>query len=149
MPPQAQKQPCRGCRGRHQSHTGVCRGKEPSSCQRAGTSDGGVMIACGVRPRCRCPWRECPCGTPVAVAVELPRDAQTAPAEGQVMLVAVVRGTAGKPGGRLAVRELADGYLACRDLAGGEEPGEDEWRGTEHQAPGGGDCPHERKILHV
>lgn len=145
------KAKCRGCGFRHQVHAGPCKRRARSRCQTASTSDGAVMTVCGYRPQCTCAWRECPCGTPVAVAVELPRDAQVIPA-GEVMLVAVVRGTAGDPAGGLAVRELADGHLACRDLAYGEEPAEDEWRGTEHHKdgdPDGGDCPHERKILHV
>jgi hypothetical protein len=54
------------------------------------------------------------------------------PAAGEIMIASVERGTAGDPAGRLAVRQLAGGFLAYRDLADGEEPREGEWRGTEH-----------------
>jgi hypothetical protein len=46
--------------------------------------------------------------------------------------VPVLRGSAGKPGGRLAVRLLLDGTLGSRELAEGEEPLPGEWRGVEH-----------------
>jgi hypothetical protein len=87
---------------------------------------------CGYRPACPCPWRRCGCGLPVVVAVELPTLAVTLPSADTVMVVPVIRGSANDPAGRLAVWKLADGHLACRDLAGGETPGEGEWRGTEH-----------------
>jgi hypothetical protein len=48
------------------------------------------------------------------------------------MIVSVERGSAGAAGGLLAVRELDDGFLACRGLADGEQPAEGEWRGREH-----------------
>jgi hypothetical protein len=68
----------------------------------------------------------------VALAIELPPTVRALPAAREVMLVSVVRGSAGQLPGRLAVRQLPGGHLACRDLAAGEEPAEDEWRGTEH-----------------
>jgi hypothetical protein len=68
----------------------------------------------------------------VVIAIELP-PAVTAAPDGQVVMVPVARGSAGDPAGRLAVRELEPGgWLACRDLAAGEQPGPGEWRGTEH-----------------
>jgi hypothetical protein len=57
---------------------------------------------------------------------------RTLPFEGEVMIVSIERGSARDPGGRLAVRALDDEYLACRDLADGEQPGHGEWRGREH-----------------
>jgi hypothetical protein len=57
---------------------------------------------------------------------------RTLPFDGEVVIVSVERGSAHDPGGRIAVRALDDGYLACRDLAGGEQPGPGEWRGREH-----------------
>jgi hypothetical protein len=56
--------------------------------------------------------------------------------EGKIMIVSVERGSADAAGGLLAVRILVDGFLACRDLAHGEQPVKGEWRGREHT----GDC---------
>jgi hypothetical protein len=47
-------------------------------------------------------------------------------------MVPFERGPALAAGGLLAVRPLADGWLACRELADGEEPGEGEERRREH-----------------
>ena len=123
---------CLGCGDRHIVHGGPCKAKGPVKSVLIPAKDGGIIRVCGYRPPCPCPWRTCKCGTPLAVAVELPAGTILAPVEGQVMLVSVRRGSAGDWGGRLAVWKLANGMLGCRDLAGGEEPGEGEYRGCEH-----------------
>jgi hypothetical protein len=94
-------------------------------------------MICGARPPCPCAWRTCACGKPVALAAELPPATRALPLQGrEVMIVPVERGSAGMPGGLLAVRVLSDGFLACRDLADGEQLAKGEWRGREHT----GDC---------
>lgn len=65
----------------------------------------------------------------MATTVELPAAAPM-PTSGQVIAVPVLRGSAGDPAGRLAVRRTEGGQLACRDLDGGLEAGE--WRAVEH-----------------
>ena len=117
----------------HVGHGIACRAKGPSKCvPLVSEIDGMTGFACGVRPPCPCPWRLCQCGAPVALAAQLPRSIGGLPVEGEVVIVSVERGSAGDPAGRLAVRELAGGYLACRDLAGGEPVDGGEWRGREH-----------------
>lgn len=124
---------CAGCG--HAEHPKACRAKGPSGC--VPFHDGAFTgMICGARPSCPCSWRTCGCGTPVALAAELPPGQRTLPAEGEVMIVSVERGSARVPGGLLAVRKLVDGFLACRDLPAGEQPAKDEWRGREHT----GDC---------
>jgi hypothetical protein len=120
----------------HAGHDKACRAKGPSRC--VTVSDGtATATMCGIRPPCPCAWRTCACGTPVALAAELPPEVLTLPLQGgDVMIVSAERGSAGAPGGLLAVRVLADGFLACRDLAAGEQPAKGEWRGREHA----GDC---------
>jgi hypothetical protein len=111
----------------HSAHPGECKRRGRGRCVPLGPG----MIACGVRPQCRCPWRSCRCGTAVAATILLPPEARFAP-DGEVVLVPVIRGTARDPAGRLAVWKLDDGYLASRELADGEAPGRREWRGIEH-----------------
>lgn len=119
----------------HAEHVGACRAKGPSGCVSVSGTAGTAMI-CGPRPPCPCAWRTCGCGKPVALAVELDPGVRVLPQRGTVMIVSVERGSAGKPGGLLAVRLLPDGLLACRTLANGEQPAAGEWRGCEHV----GDC---------
>ena len=110
----------------HTEHTGVCRRRATSKCQPIPHG-----FICGFRPPCPCPFRTCKCGLALAVAVELPAGVMLPPA-GQVVAVSVVRGTAMRPDGRLAVWRLANGMLGCRDLPEGADPGEGEWRAVEH-----------------
>jgi hypothetical protein len=124
--------PRRTCRCGHAEHVKACRARGRSRCVRVETGDGGAAMVCGARPPCPCAWRVCPCGTPVALAAELPADAVALPS-GDVIIVSVERGSAGDGAGRVAVRELASGHLACRDLADGEDPAAGEWRGREHR----------------
>lgn len=121
-----------GCvRCGHAGHVRACRAKGPSRC--VPFADGAAAgLVCGVRPPCRCAWRTCGCGQPVALACELPARAQALPLRAEIMIVSVERGSAGAAEGLLAVRELAGGFLACRDLVPGEQPGAGEWRGREH-----------------
>lgn len=115
----------------HAEHAKACRCKGPSGC--IPFSDGAATgMICGVRPSCPCAWRVCACGTPVALAVELPPAARALPLTDEVMMVSVERGSAGAADGLLAVRELVGGYLACRGLADGDHPATGEWRGREH-----------------
>ena len=116
----------------HAEHARACRAKGPSRCVPV-PGAAGTAVICGARPPCPCSWRSCACGQPVALACELPPEVRALPLEdGEVMIVSVERGSAGAPGGLLAVRVLADGFLACRSLAAGEQPAEGEWRGREH-----------------
>jgi hypothetical protein len=116
----------------HAEHTAACTGKGPSGCVPV-FGDTVTGIICGDKPPCPCAWRTCACKKPVALAVELPPRARALPLEGgEVMFVSVERGSAGAPDGLLAVRVLLDGFLACRNLAPGEEPAPGEWRGREH-----------------
>ena len=132
---------CRRCG--HTSHKNPCRAKGRSGCVPFRGDDGAAGYACGARPDCPCGWRTCKCGTDVAICLELPAEVTVAP-DGEVIMVPVVRGSAGASGGRVAVRKIAAGWLACRDLADGEAPAEGEWLGTEHddEQPG-------HKIIYV
>lgn len=114
----------------HTSHRNHCTRRGPSGCVPfdVGESTGFV---CGYKPPCPCPWRTCKCGLQLSVAIELPAGTRLYP-DGQVMLVSVIRWSASRAEGRLAVWPLDDGMLGCRDLADGEEPWAGERRGTEH-----------------
>ena len=83
---------------------------------------GGQTIVCGARPPCPCPYQVCKCGLPVAVAH----------LDGTGLDAAVERGSAGAADGQLAVRQLPDGRLGCRELGDGGTLREGEWRGREH-----------------
>jgi hypothetical protein len=111
----------------HAGHRTRCPAKGPSSCRPLVGDDGEPAgIACYQRrPPCACPWRTCKCGALTAEATALDQPGITVP---------VLRGSAGEPGGLLAVRLLADGTLGCRDLKG-LQPGPGEWRATEHDGP--------------
>jgi hypothetical protein len=130
--PASAKPKCPGCAGRHAIHRGPCPARAASRCQPFDVG-GSAGFACGWRPPCPCAWRTCACGAAVAIAVELPADARTAP-PGAVVLVPFLRGCQPPEelGARLAVRVLTDGWLACRSLADGEEPGPGEYRRAEH-----------------
>lgn len=82
-----------------------------------------VGIACGARPPCPCPYQVCKCGLPVAVAHLTGTD----------LAAAVERDPAGAPDGQLAVRQVPDGSLTCRELGPGEPLRPGEWRGREHE----------------
>jgi len=86
-------------------------------------------FACGrTRVPCPCPFGWChTCGQPVA-------GASTLPLYDGSPEIDIERGSANAPDGQWAVWKLADGTLACRKLADGEEPGPGEWRGREHTA---------------
>jgi hypothetical protein len=136
MPNASQPKP--KCPCGHAAHAKACPARAGSRCQSYQSPDGATGFICGYRPGCPCPFRTCKCGMLVALAAELPPDAAALPSADTVMLVSVIRGSAGDPAGRLAVRQLTGGHLACRDLPDGEEPGEGEWRGQEHT---NGACP--------
>jgi hypothetical protein len=119
----------------HVEHVRACRAKGPSRCVPFSSAAATGMM-CGLRPSCPCAWRTCACGKPVALACELSAEARTLPLLGTVMIVSVERGSARAADGLLAVRELDDGFLACRTLADGEQPLDGQWRGREHT----GDC---------
>lgn len=118
----------------HAAHRDGCRATAPSGCvplvDEAGTQ---VGMACyrGGRPPCRCPFGWChTCRVPVRGASPLP---------GRDVEIDLDAGPGALPGGAaLVVRELADGTLACRVLAEGEEPGngEEPGRAHAHQLPG-------------
>jgi hypothetical protein len=130
------KQKCSGCV--HADHPKVCAARAQSRCQSYQSADGTTGFVCGYKPGCPCPFRTCKCGALVALAVELPPDVRALPVADQVMIVSVQRGSARDPAGRLAVRKLPGGHLACRDLADGEQPADGEWRGREHKNE---ECP--------
>ena len=118
---------CEGCG--HVFHRDGCKAKGPSGCvplldPATGRETG---IACGVRPPCPCPWGAChSCGAPIAGASPFPL--------GGSPEVDIDRGSAGDPDGTWAVRQLADGTLACRPLGPGLPlPGPGEWRAREHE----------------
>jgi hypothetical protein len=115
-------------RCRHTEHRGECKRRGPSRCTPLDSGHGLTGFACGARPQCPCPWRVCVCGTPVAIATC---------EDDPEFFESVERGTAGRLGGTLAVRQLADGTLMARYLPPGEQPREGEWRGTDHDAA----CP--------
>jgi hypothetical protein len=127
------KPKCRGCDGRHIVHAGPCKALAAQRGATIALEGGGVARVCGYRPPCPCAWRDCSCGATVAIAALLPDDAVAVP-DGEVVLVPFLRGTAGPddPAGRLAVRRVADGYLACRELADGDQLRPGEVRRTEH-----------------
>lgn len=123
---------CRGCGWQHAPHRGPCPCKAPSGCVPFATEDAmGFVCYRGQRPGCLCPYRQCSCGATVALALLLPASAKGAPA-GEVVMVPYERDPARDAAGLLAVRKMADGWLACRELAPGEEPGEGEERRCEH-----------------
>jgi hypothetical protein len=131
MTPRPPKRKCPGCAGRHAVHSGPCKALGPSKCVPI-FAEAGTGFMCGARPPCPCGWRDCACGQPVVITVELPPGVNTCP-PCEVILVPCERVPPGDAGdGLLAVRKLADGFLACRGLAEGEEPGEGEWRAREH-----------------
>jgi hypothetical protein len=66
------------------------------------------------------------------VTVLLPAEAKTVPDREVVMVPCERVAPACALDGRLAVRQLSDGWLACRELAGDEQPGPGEWRAREH-----------------
>ena len=117
---------CGGCP--HAAHRGACMRLGPSRCTPIETG-GGTGFMCGRRPSCPCPRRTCSCGAEVVVA-ECDDDPQS--------YESVERGSAGRPGGTLAVRRRPDATLAARYLPLGEDPRPGEWRGTDHDAS----CPH-------
>ena len=120
-PPPAKPRPARvpgpKCACGHAAHAKACRARSKGGrCTPMDLGGGGTAIACGYRPACPCAYRTCKCGAGVELAAELPRTARTLPADGDVMVVSVERDPApGRPA-TLAVRQLADGYLAVRDL---------------------------------
>ena len=129
-PPRGPRPKCGSCG--HVEHRTACDRLAAERCQSYQSDDGATGFVCGYRASCPCTWRTCPCGTPVALAAEVPPPAGVLPAAAEIMIASVERGTAGDPRGRLAVRQLAGGFLAYRDLADGEDPREGEWPGLEH-----------------
>jgi hypothetical protein len=127
MPPRPK---CKSCG--HAEHPKVCAARAASRCQPFQSGDGATGFICGYRPGCPCPWRTCKCGAEVALAIELAPDVRALPTADEVMIVSVERGSSWDPDGRLAVRKLPGGHLACRTLADGEQPGKNEYRGKEH-----------------
>jgi hypothetical protein len=118
---------CGGCG--HAFHRDTCPRKGTSGCAPLLAPDGQVHgIACsrGRAPcPCPCPFGEChTCGAPIAGVAPFPL--------GSAAEIDVDRGSAGRPDGTLAIRQLPDGTLGCRRLPDGEEPGEGEYRGRAH-----------------
>ena len=106
----------------HAEHRKACPAKGPSGCVPL-TGENGLQagIVCGARPPCPCPWQVCTCGLPVTVAH----------LDGAGLDAAVEAGITGI--GQLAVRELPDGRLACRELTTEDSVLRDgEWVGREH-----------------
>jgi hypothetical protein len=133
LPPPKARPPrgkCGGCG--HAGHPKRCGAKAATRSVVMATRDGGTVRMCGWRGPCPCAWRACKCGAAVELAAELPAGAKALPGEGEVMIVSLERGSRDAPAGLLAVRKLADGFLACRTLPAGTEPGPGEWRATEH-----------------
>jgi hypothetical protein len=94
------------------------------------TGEPGGIVCLARRAPCPCPRGTCAvCGAPVAGVSPLPL--------GEVELD-VDCGSAGRAGGTLAVRRLADGTLAGVLLGPGADPPAGQWRGTlhAHQLPG-------------
>jgi len=116
----------------HVFHRDQCPRKGPSRCTSLLNPDTGQPngIACGgTRWPCPCPWGECHhCAAPIAGASPFPLYSGADEID-------IDRGSAGDPGGELAVQLLADGTLAVRRLAPGEETRPGEWRGREHTCP--------------
>jgi hypothetical protein len=116
---------CPGCG--HKFHRDTCIRKGASRCMPVLDPATGRQtgIACSsVRGPCPCPYGAChDCGAPIVGASPLPLDSGAPEID-------IDRGSAGA--GALAVRQLADGTLAVRRLAGVEEPAAGEWRGREH-----------------
>ena len=107
----------------HAAHRRACRAKGPSGCVPWAAEDGRrVGIMCGARPPCPCPWQECSCGLPVAVASLVGTDLDAA----------VGRGSDDATDGQLAVWHLPDGRLGFRELGDSDTLREGEWRGREH-----------------
>lgn len=117
-------QRCPGCG--HASHRDECGAKGPAKCVALLDAVTGrpVGTACSsVREPCPCPLGRChTCGALISGARPLPL--------GDLELD--VDGTGAHPGGTLAVWTLADGTLAARPLAAGEDPGPGEYRGRAH-----------------
>jgi hypothetical protein len=120
---------CDGCG--HAAHRDTCPRKGPSGCMiilnpATGLPMPGFVCYRGQRSPCPCPYGWChTCKRPIVGASTLPLYDGSAEID-------IERGPANAPDGQWAVWKLADGTLACRKLADGEEPGAGEWRGREH-----------------
>jgi hypothetical protein len=117
---------CPGCD--HVFHRDQCTRKGPAKGWPVLDPATGRVFgrACGDRPACPCPYGAChTCGAAVLGASTLPLDDGSPEID-------VDPAPDPAPDGLLAVWWLADGTLACRRLAPGEQPWPREWRGREH-----------------
>jgi hypothetical protein len=111
----------------HAAHRDECPGKAPGRCAPRldpATGEQNGHLHYETRAPCPCPHGWCHhCGAPVVGAATLPLYDGSPEID-------IDRGSAGD--GQLAVWKLADGTLAVRRLAPGQDPGPGQWRGREH-----------------